>query len=849
MLMWIFDNQTHEFLEVNEAALKHYGYTRDEFLAMNAKDIRPAEDVELFVEDVSNNDGIVNHAGEWRHKKKNGESILVEIISHPINLDGRNARHVIATDITDRKKKELQLIESENRFRTIVESAPDPIFIQIQNRFAYVNSRALALLKAEDLSVLANQDILSIIHPDFHKAIIEKFTRIFEGTESLRESMELKILALDGTKLWVEMSSQPIQYDGSNALIVFVRDITHRKVTAEAFNYQEYLLKVMGKIAKIGGWEFDPITGEGTWTEEVARIHELDPLDETSKALGLSFYSEDSKIKVTRAIEEAVNTQIPYDLELEMILKNGTHKWVHTFGQPVIIDGKVVKIRGAFQDITQRKIDERILKENEEKYRAFFKNSMDAILLTDANGIILEVNNAACNLFGYTESELKDQGLKGIMNKSDKELNAFITLRAQYGYAKEELQFIKKNGKTIYTELSSTIFKDAFNKDKASIIIHDITARKEAQQALLESEERYRLLLELAPVGIAVLIDHKINYINPAGTRLLGASNSEHLRYKSMDEFVTFNGSFNPIDECLKNKKQKLPLEWHLKRLDDKSIVTEVMITPLSYQGVTACQMIFLDITERIETKNEIMQLNLQLEKRIEERTVQLLSANKDLESFAYSVSHDLKAPLRGINGLTQLLQDRYAPNFDEEGIRLCERITANSLKMSKLIEDILLFSKANTSEIRKTKVDMYKVVNRVLKDMDLKDTLKKVDFKIDSLPSIKGDAILIEQVWINLISNAIKFSSKKENPVIEISCEKEADNYTFVIKDNGAGFNMNYANKLFDVFQRLHSEQEFQGTGAGLAIVQRIILKHGGTIWAEGEEDKGATFYFTIPV
>ncbi len=724
--MWIIDQDTLDFLEVNDAALKQYGYTRQEFLSMNAKDIRPPEYIDALIKDIEISRGSVSKSGDWYHKKKNGDIILVNIVGFPFQFNGKEARHIMATDVTEQRKIENSLKSSEARFRQIVEGAPDPIFILVDGKFVYVNERTFELFHAESESDLVSKEILDLVHSESKETVRERIRRVLSLRQPVNELVELHFLDLEGHDLYLELASQPVEHEGKDAGLVFIRDITHRRNTAKAISYQEYLLKEMGRIAKIGGWEFDPVTGDGTWTDEVARIHGLDPDDETSRDIGLSFYTEESKKLVTKAINEALTNRVPYDLELEIVLRDGTHKWVHTFGMPEIENDKVVKLKGAFQDITQRKQDEKALVESEQKYRAFFEHSLDAMILTTPDGDIIEVNQAACRLLGYKENEMKQAKRINLIDKTDRNYLPFFRKRDDNGFAVGELRFIKKDGSLIETELSSAIFFDAYDNKKASLIIRDISIRKKTEQKIIE--------------------------------------------------------------------------------------------------------------------------LNTELEHRIEERTAQLKSVNKDLEAFAYTVSHDLTAPVRGINGLTQILQENYTEQLDEEGLRLCSRIRANSLKMGTLIEDLLAFSKSNTSEIRREKVNMDQLVQSAISEVGEKEPLSNVEFKIDKLPPTFGDVSLLKQVWINLISNAVKFSSRKEKPLIEISGYVENDKCYYSVKDNGAGFNMQYAGKIFDAFQRLHSQQEFKGTGAGLAIVQRVILKHGGKIWADGAEGMGATFTFYLP-
>ncbi len=248
--------------------------------------------------------------------------------------------------------------------------------------------------------------------------------------------------------------------------------------------------------------------------------------------------------------------------------------------------------------------------------------------------------------------------------------------------------------------------------------------------------------------------------------------------------------------------------------------------------------------TMAVQVKNA----NANLERKVKERTVQFEEANKELESFSYSVSHDLRAPLRIIHTYTEFLKSDYKDNLDSEGSKMLEAIGANAKKMSRLIDDLLNLSRLGRKELIVDDVDMTGLVESVIKEKELFEANQTV-IKIGELHPASCDRNLMSQVWINLISNAIKYSRKKEKPVIEISSAKTANEIVYSIKDNGVGFDMKYAGKLFGVFQRLHKATDYEGTGVGLALINRIVLRHRGRVWADAAVDKGATFYFALPL
>lgn len=251
---------------------------------------------------------------------------------------------------------------------------------------------------------------------------------------------------------------------------------------------------------------------------------------------------------------------------------------------------------------------------------------------------------------------------------------------------------------------------------------------------------------------------------------------------------------------------------------------------------------------EQKKAESDMLRLNVQVGQKLLKLTAELESVNKELESFAYSVSHDLKAPLRAVQGYAQILRESYSVESELEADRMLGNILKNAKRMGLLIDDLLTLSRFGRKELVKINIAMLDMVTDLCSEIKNENANRNIEFKINDLEPAHGDMVSIKQVWKNLISNAVKYSKLKENTIIEIGSEKKDDEITYYIKDNGAGFDMGYANKLFGVFQRLHSNEQYEGTGAGLAIVHRIISRHGGRVWAEAELNQGAIFGFALP-
>jgi PAS domain S-box-containing protein len=536
------------------------------------------------------------------------------------------------------------------------------------------------------------------------------------------------------------------------------------------------------------------------------------------------------------------------DLELYALRKNGEEFPVEISLSP-LRTAEGLLVTAAVRDISERKA-------MDEQFRELLEAAPDAMVIVDAQGSIKLVNSQTEKLFGFNRNELIGRPVEVLIPRRFREgHSAQRSLfagepRIRPMRAGLELYGLKKDGLEFPVEISLSPLKTPKGMLVTSAI-RDVSERKRVEEelarktAILKDQAE---LLELARDAIFVRnMDNSITYWNHGAERAYGWLKDEAMGKQSHTLLKTqFPSPAQSIQCQLLQEKFWEGELVHTRRDGTRIMVASRWVLQTDETGdPTAILEINNDITARREAEDGIRRLNEHLVVRGEE----LEAANKELEAFSYSVSHDLRAPLRGVDGFSRILMEEYGPKLDEEAKRLLSVVRGEAQRMGHLIDDLLAFSRMGKQEMQNTFCDMAQLAQTAFEQIDAPARNRVRQFAVKELPPAYGDKAMLRQVFFNLVANAVKFSAHREQPEIEVGGYAVDRLTTYYVKDNGVGFEPRFAAKLFGVFQRLHREDEFEGTGVGLALVKRIILRHKGKVWAEGRVNKGATIYFALPV
>jgi PAS domain S-box-containing protein len=752
---------------------------------------------------------------------------------------------------------------SEQNFKSVFESKGMGNAIIFPSGEVYVNDTFSKIMGygREELQVKKWQEMT----PENQIPVLEAIMEPMLKGEKNSERFQKKFIRKDGSLIWADVSLSVARDELSRPLhfITTIIDITESKESQEAFlDARDRFEKVVATAPGIVySFKMQP-DGRMFFQYGADRIRNylrIPNLRIEEDAKGLINLSHPDDINhLNESIFLSARELTPWHFEWRLNHPQDGEQWVECQSMPMREPDGSILWTGVATDITKRKNDQKDLKESEERYRSLFENMNAGFVhfevIQNANGVPIDLLIVAANEgFGkVTGLNLKDsigKSLTTVLPGIEKDKAGWIEIYSKVALSGEPIQ-IDHTSELLDKFFTISAFKPG--PKQCAVTFVDITARKKAEMELIASKERYRNLLEVAPVGITVVKEGIITFVNPAGLNIIGAQKSDQIIGKEIKTFIHpdyLQESSSRIQRLLQGEKGLYPAESKFVRLDGKVIDVEIFATTVFFNDTPSMQVIVSDITERKQLINELNKLNSELEFKVKLRTSQLEDTNKDLESFSYSVSHDLRAPLRHISGYLDLVNKNFKDALPEKAQHYLDNVANASKQMGKLIDDLLLFSRTSRQEISHTELDMSTLVSEIVeKKIWTGIEGREINWTINPLPVVQGDYSLLKQVWMNLLDNAVKYTRNQNVAEITLGSWEEPKDFVFFVRDNGVGFDMTYASKLFGVFERLHPLTEFEGNGIGLAFVKNIISKHFGKVWAEAEPEKGATIYFSLP-
>ena len=852
----LIESLTGIIKEVNPMFAKISGRSIDEMKHIDWMSITHPDDVQKNLDyTASMNAGkITGFTMEKRYLHKDGSPVWINMTAAQLNVeDNAHPNHLcMIENITDRKVAEIALQESEEKYRDMVALLPDAVFIHADGKILFANPATLKMVEAESFEQLAEKNVSEFIHPEFMEHRKQSLANILLSKDKAIFREE-KFLKMNKDVIDVEVFEIPVTFMGKLAIQSIAKDITQRKKAEYEIKLKDELLHLTGKMAKVGGWEFDPVSLQGIWSDQTAMIHDMDTGMLGNAELGFRFYSDESGSKIRQAVQAVIEKRIPYDLELELTSAKGIHKWVRTIGVPVEKDGKIIKVRGTIQDITDRKTSELVIENERRRLRTLIETIPDLIWLKDPEGTYTLCNPVFEQYLGATETE--------IIGKTDfdfesKDVAAANQLRDKNVIASksslvyQEWVINKADSEQRLLEITKTpMYEAGFKLIGILGVARDITAIYKSQESLREREEIYSTIVNQANDSV-VLIDPGTGGFaeyNKAAYTSLGYTFDEFAKLTLFDIEAKMKGDSQI--ENLKGLKKDLASVYETSHRTKDGRFRDVRVSTMliNIRGKDYMSSIWSDITERKGVQEELHKMNAELELRVKQRTLEIENANKELDSFSYSVSHDLRAPLRGIDGWSLALLQDYNHALDEQGRVYLTRVRGEAQRMGNLIDDLLKLSRLNRSGMTKENIDISAIAQTIADRLLESHTGRHCKVIVQPGLFAFGDPNMLEIALTNLLDNAFKFTGKIDHAKIEFGLMPVDGVPTYYVRDNGAGFDMEFAKKLFGAFQRMHKQSDFPGSGIGLATVKRIISRHGGHIWAHSEPGKGATFYFTI--
>jgi len=780
---------------------------------------------------------------------------MVDEHMNPSAFDGMRGKNEVAPPAPASSPSHLDAGDLAKWLRAIVEHSDDAIISKTLEGIVTSWNPAAEKMFGYKTGEIIGRSILAIIPPDRRNEEEMILARLRDGNRV--EHFETVRMRKDGTKVDVSVTISPVKDDAGKVIGAskIVRDITSRKEAEEAQRMSDARYRSLFEYAPDGILICDPAT------------RYIDANSSICKMLGykreelIGLYATDIVgMEEAGNIEPAldvIKSKTDYHREWQFRRKDGS-----VFPADVIAaempDGNIM---GMVRDITERKQAAESLREIDERLKTVTDTAQVGLVMVDGEHRYRYANRAYTTMLNIPTEDIVGRKVADVLPPV---YATQIRPRLDRAFKGERVEYeltvpsAVEGGKPRHYAVTYLPGMDR-SKRVVIVMIVDVTETRRAAEALRESEERLQTVTENLSEGLIISdINGKLIHWNRAGLAIHGFSSLEEgmrmlPEFADTFELATLDGKILSLDQwplalVLAGGRVR-DMEVRIRRhgMDWERIFNYSGEIVHDASGKAVAFLAINDITLRKQAEEKVRNLNAELEQHVAERTAQLEAANKELEAFSYSVSHDLRAPLRAMNGFAGMVMDEFASQLPAEAARYLGRIRHGAMKMGELIDDLLGFSRLGRQPVKREEMSMAAAVRNVLHDLAPECEGRAIEIKTGTLPDCWGDPSLLKQVWLNLLSNAIKYTRGRDPATVEIGCETGHGENVYFVRDNGAGFDMKHVHKLFGVFQRLHLADEFEGTGVGLAIVQRVVHRHGGRVWAEAEKDRGAIFRFTL--
>ncbi len=775
-------------------------------------------------------------------------------------LDGEFV--AVFQNVGDRKRSEQALRESQEELQAMFDVASigiaqaDPA----AGRWVRVNRKMCEITGYSADEMLAMR-ISDITHPEDRQGDWEAFQRVVRG-EAPSYRIEKRYLRKDGSATWVNVNMTVIRdATGRPArTIATIEDISDRKRAERALRESEAFTRAVLDNLPVGIAvnSVYPTVTFSYMNDNFLRFYRTtrEGLAAPDAFWAAVYQDPVLRAEIRKKVLDDCASGVPERMHWEDIpITRRGEETSYVSSRNLPLPGSPLMISTVL-DVTERKRAEEAVAVAHARLRKFVDSNAVGVAIANAQGEVLEANDYFLRLIGFSREELGRQGIDWRAVTPPEWLpadeRAIGELRARGTCTPYEKEYLRRDGTRVPVLLADTVLPGP--EEEIAAFVVDLSEIKGAERALRESEHRYRTVAEntydweywRAPDGALL-------YVSPSCERITGYPASAFLadpglmdRIVHPDDraaFETHHGDVGtPTDS-------RVTLDLRIVRRDGSELwlnhsclpVFDEDGTPTGRRGSNR------DVTDRKRAEEEVLRLNQDLEERVRDRTAQLEAANKELEAFSYSVSHDLRAPLRGIDGWSLALLEDYGGGLDAQARQYLERVRAAAQRMGGLIDDMLRLARVTRAEFRLTEVDLSALAEASVDRLRAAQPGRAVEASIQPGVVARGDVALLDVVMTNLLDNAWKFSAPRDPAHVWFGEERRDGERVFFVRDDGVGFDMTYAEKLFGVFQRLHKLSEFPGTGVGLATVQRIVHRHGGRVWARAEVDGGATFWFTL--